>query len=658
MRKVFTIMLALILLVLPFLTSCSHEAVLEDGFEEGTSWFKEAWQDNESVTAEIISLEGRNVAHLIAGEPNDLRFCHEIDVAPNTHYRITCRIKTSDISGDGGANIAVVDSFAASTPITGTSNWQDVALVGKTGKDQKRIKVAVRIGNYGAETSGEAWFDALTFTKLDSAAGLEVSDFSNFNTSSKQNNNAYTAMNANDPNKVIHDWFSVFIILALVFGAIGLACYWLIVRPKANAVQLEIKKESPLPLVMILLGAFAFRAILAFIFLGHPTDINCFMYWGNAVFNNGPATFYTSGWSDYPPGYMYILAAMTGVARLFGLQYNTLPYAFIIKLPAILCDLAAAFIIYKLAEKRLPKKGLYLITAFIAFNPVMAFISGGWAQIDQVLTVLLLVSMLLMCDKKVVWAGLVFGVAILMKPQALMAGPLFAVAYLMYVIDSKDPFKAVGKSILAVLAAVAAIIVPSLPFWGTQEPKWLIDKYFSTVSSYNYATIEAYNLFGLLGANWRNADQIFLFSLSYKQWGTMFMALSIVVSAVLYIIGRKKHKHCLILTMGFLFAALFMFGHFMHERYLFPVLLFIAAAFVLYNDKRLFLSLAVFTSSLLINVLGAYIIVSNQDARGNEYNFLIIVGSILNLLGFAYLAYTCFDIMVKGRINRHFLIRI
>src|SRR5699024_5750460 len=95
------------------------------------------------------------------------------------------------------------------------------------------------------------------------------------------------------------------------------------------------------------------RLALSLIFVGHPTDINCFMAWGNAVATNGMADFYTSGmFADYPPGYMYICGAISWLCGVLGLSYGSAGMVFLFKLPATIADLASAYLVYRLAKRQ------------------------------------------------------------------------------------------------------------------------------------------------------------------------------------------------------------------------------------------------------------------------------------------------------------------
>ena len=51
-----------------------------------------------------------------------------------------------------------------------------------------------------------------------------------------------------------------------------------------------------------------------------------------------------------------------------------------------------------------------------------------------------------------------------------------------------------------------------------------ISQYTSTLGSYEYAAINAYNFWGLLGMNWVDQNTIFLF-LPCKTWGTIVILL-------------------------------------------------------------------------------------------------------------------------------------
>ena len=98
-------------------------------------------------------------------------------------------------------------------------------------------------------------------------------------------------------------------LLTIVFLILLLVCYALFVQSNKPVVMgVKEAKMSWLNLGILLLVAFIVRYVLAKIDPGHETDMGCFVYWGDQVYNDGFSKFYNSEtFSDYPPGYMYIL---------------------------------------------------------------------------------------------------------------------------------------------------------------------------------------------------------------------------------------------------------------------------------------------------------------------------------------------------------------
>ncbi|MBR3297579.1 MAG: DUF2029 domain-containing protein [Clostridia bacterium] len=416
----------------------------------------------------------------------------------------------------------------------------------------------------------------------------------------------------------------------------------------------------------LLFAAFAVRIALSCYLEGHKTDINCFTIWGNNLASGGFRNFYspTSGMPDYPPGYMYVLGLMSSIARALGHgvydQFGNydLVYVAFIKLPSIIADLAAAYLVYRLAIKRLRFAPAFLLAALVAFNPVMLYISGGWGQIDQILTVLIVLAMLALNANKPILGGVIYGFAILMKPQALMVGPLMALAYFMYIFDPdffkhygeecKDDIKTrIGKTAIAVAAAFALIIIAAIPFASKELPlfKLIWDKYLGTATSYKFASVNAYNIFTLFGKNWTRLESEPILGVL----GTIGMVISVAGGGVLYWFGRKKNRGALYLAAAFTFVSLFTLGHYMHERYLFPMLLLLFMAYLYYHDRRLLYAMLAYTATAMVNCLAAF-----YYSKYHEFNLywddrIVFWCSLANVLLFIAFTVLCVFIMIKGR---------
>lgn len=652
MRKAAAACLLILLLLMPAIGLAETDLIGDGGFENHAEadvfgeWYYESWLEGGDETVAGVDRNGVEgaCAHIASREANDARFCQSVSVEANTYYNFSCFIKTMNVADGAGANISVLDTFAASYGLLGTNEWQYVEFVGETGENQTQLTVCVRLGGYGALSSGEAWFDDISIVKLDSFAGdaysLDALDASYYENELSQTDDSSL------PN------VNVILLVPVVIAFAGLAIYQLFIVKKPR----EIKKAGTFASLLwpMLIIAILVRVITACFIYGHSTDMNCFMAWANILSKTRLDTFYTSGvFADYPPGYMYVLLLIGKVANLFGVPYGSTVYAMLIKLPAIIADAAAAYMIFSLTRKTLNEKLAFILSCAIAFNPLMIFISSGWGQIDQILAAFLLAVALLFNKKKYVSAGIIYGLAILLKPQALMAGPILAIAYFVAIADNKPSWKTALKTLAAVAAAVGVIFLASLPFKGEQDILWVLDKYFSTATSYPYASVEAFNLMALIGGNWANVNETVLF-FTYEQLGTALIVGATVFAAIAYIKGRKRSEGCLPMMIAFALCAYHMLGQYMHERYLFPALLLILAAYAVYNDKRLFVSFVWLCAAAMFNALAAFQIVDYPGARNLAYDYITVFGSLLGLSGFGYFAYTVSDITLRGNIMPSF----
>lgn len=655
MKRLLSFALVLLLLLLSPAALADASLIDNGGFEEISGdglpeeWNYEAWYTEAALGyASAETLDGSGVAHIYCGAGgNDARLYQTVKVKANSYYKITCRVKTAAVAGGAGANISINGSLACSEGVFGTSNgWVALELTGKTAKGQTELSVCVRVGGYGALSEGEAWFDDVTMEKLSGFHG----DAADFSVASVEEDEGEAGSETDIPGMG-------YMMLAMLITALAAVMVYRRFIETDNSGDLARPGMSDgFWLAFIMLAAFLVRCACSLIFYGHPTDINCFMAWAYNLAQGGIRDFYTSGiFADYPPGYMYMLWLMGKLGS--GLTYGSAGYALIVKMPGILADLLAAYLIYRIARRagesqdpidprtgRLP----LALAAFVAFNPLMAFISGGWGQIDQLLTLLLLAVIWLFLEDRLILAGLVYGVAIVTKPQALMAGPLLAAAYFCKIWD-QGFVKGLLRTLAAVAAACAAIFLIALPFQNGQEPLWFLSKILGTATSYPYASIEAFNLMALMGGNWTGIETLFL-GVPYWMWGTAFIILSVAFAIVLYVFDRKHEKHALTLCMAWLIAALFTLGQYMHERYLFPALLMLLVAFVYYRDKRLITAYLWMTIAALFNAMMAFVIVDHQQARGIIYDIVTAVGSLMSVGAFAYLTWTCCGI-VFSRVN-------
>lgn len=95
-------------------------------------------------------------------EFNDAIFYKKIKVKPNTPYKLTCMVKTSDVVNEngktsGGAQISVVNTTECSESILGSNDWQKLEFIFDS-KNREEIEIGFRLGGNDTKTKGTAWF--------------------------------------------------------------------------------------------------------------------------------------------------------------------------------------------------------------------------------------------------------------------------------------------------------------------------------------------------------------------------------------------------------------------------------------------------------------------------------------------------------------------
>ena len=107
-------------------------------------------------------------------------------------------------------------------------------------------------------------------------------------------------------------------------------------------------RDAIIPLAVLLALGLALRLIIAYVLLpgsGFKVDLGSFAGWAMELAARGPWGLYDRPlFVDYTPGYLYVLWALGLVS-----QALAIPIGELLKLPAIIADLALALAIFSLA---------------------------------------------------------------------------------------------------------------------------------------------------------------------------------------------------------------------------------------------------------------------------------------------------------------------
>ena len=608
-----------------------------DGQPEG--WEKGMWVTSAGASyLEAVTLEDGTTAALVENvAANDARFEQTVAVRENATYKLTARVRAQGCDPDIlGANVSFLGIYGTSNTVHDTDGqWENVTLYGRTGKGQKEVTVCARLGGYGAEATGKAWFTQMSLTEVeDVPVGVSVL---NLATPEPKKESAKAEGDG-------FDWTQHAIpILAGVTAAYLLFAAWMIhicLRPANGMAGRGGCGAAALGCVLLL--GFAVRFVLALNVPGYGVDISCFSAWAGRMAAEGPMNFYKEGYfCDYPPAYMLVLGGVGMVANALGVAYSSMEMQALLKFVPIVCDMLMAALLYYAAAPRLGQRAALGIAALTAFNPAFMIAGSCWGQIDAVLCVLLMIMLLSAQEGKWHVAIPVFALAVLAKPQAGLLAPL-GVAALVKDVREKRPMR--GMAIGLGLGALVTLLVAAPFSVNQQSPFWLVSKYIETLSSYNYATLSTGNLMFLLGGNWKPGDTVLFGPVTYGALGMGLMLLSFAFSIALYMKGKGR-RH-LMLASALTLQMVFVLGSKMHERYILPAVALMLLAYAMNRDVRVMISALLVTAASALNI-GAVLAFEHLIAPNMWLGYTI---SVMQLLALAVMLWAGVDIVWRDHV--------
>ena len=352
------------------------------------------------------------------------------------------------------------------------------------------------------------------------------------------------------------------------------------------------ERMLPYALPMLLLVGFALR--MAFVGRsGFTTDVNTFVAWTLSLIDNGLGNFYTpkTGFADYPPGYLYILALFGHLWAPFrGLdpQYNLLRA--VVKLPAIIADLAVGWLIYTIGRRFATQAIALGAAAVYVLNPASIMNSADWGQVDSVGAGFALLAAFLLLKSydepaggipwfvPAAWVSLSY--SLLVKPQAAVLIVLFiAFAFA----DRARMRERLTGTAIGIFAAFAFAILLVVPFHPTANPieavRWLLERYAFGSSVYHYGSVNAFNLWSVnvwsaLPPFWQDDSKLIWLFPQYA-WG-----IALVVAALALVVWRylqERTAAALMESCTIALLAFYILSTRMHERYSFDAFVFCIA---------------------------------------------------------------------------------
>lgn len=356
-------------------------------------------------------------------------------------------------------------------------------------------------------------------------------------------------------------------------------------------------------LILLVLG-FLVRIILS-PFGTLNLDQNTFIAWSSRLVEVGLGKFYIGSWSDYLPGYLYILYLLGQISKL-----NLIPNVTLYKIPAILSDLGVAYLIYKIVHKYNGKKWTLISSALYLFNPAVIANSSLWGQVDGLTALFSLLAIWALDINPYVSAfALAYGTVI--KPQTAVVSLII----LFMMISRKWNLKKVVVYILTSGVFFALFFAPFSN--GTNLITFITARLNVSLNQYPYSSVNAFNFWEILGG--------------WKADAGLNILGALIALVLFFTVGLKflKQKGGEYILLAFTFAISFLFMTRMHERHMLPLFAPLTIAVAL-NPVFLF-ALIGFSFIYLANLYWAWIWVTNSFQNVFS-DFIVKILSLINVL--------------------------
>jgi dolichyl-phosphate-mannose-protein mannosyltransferase len=356
-------------------------------------------------------------------------------------------------------------------------------------------------------------------------------------------------------------------------------------------------------IILVLLAAYIFRLALSF-FGTLSLDHGTFVGWGYYLVRDGFRNFYNS-WSDYLPGYLYVLWALEKINLL-----NIYPQQVLFKIPAILADIATGLFIYKILLKSKGEKWGIAGSIIYLFNPAIFANSALWGQVDS-FTSLMSILAIFCFSKFYILSSVFLALGTIIKPQTAFILPVILFMML------KDKWK-IRKIFIYLITGLLIFVGLFIPFWnhGTLLA-FIFERLNLSANQYQYTSVNAFNFWGIIG-QWK-PDNV------YFQLSGYILSLILLVSLFFKLAKVKKPEYYL---LSFVYGASFIFFTRMHERHLLPM--FAPLAITAIENPILLIPYIGFSLTYVANLYYSFIWIS-EDFKQIFSDFVIKFLEVANV---------------------------
>lgn len=373
----------------------------------------------------------------------------------------------------------------------------------------------------------------------------------------------------------------------------------------AVAEALRSAESRPRLTLIVLLGLGLVIRLPYLASRGFPVDVHDFQAWALRLAEVGPGNFYAPGYfADFFPGYLWWLWLAGSWARAFGIGADTLGFLVLLKLPVVVADLVAGAVLYAWVRPRAGVPAAHAAAALYLANPAVLFVGVVWGQVDGLAVALVFAGTVALLRGRLLWALPLGVIAMITKPQVAVLAPVWlAILALPYfrraAEDSLSRFSLrnwLSGGLVALVTGVALLA----PF--RLGPVGAVRQLASAAGVYPYTSVGALNLWSFPWAPMWQSDQARVGPLTYQQVGLLLFGGTLLLALAALV--RRPTAGVAMASCATVLVAFYALPTRIHERYLVPAILFLAALALLRTRWLAWYGLV--TAVLFLNLLRVY----------------------------------------------------
>lgn len=279
---------------------------------------------------------------------------------------------------------------------------------------------------------------------------------------------------------------------------------------------------------------------------------------------------------NYPPLAGYLFAVEGTVLGLFqddAAVSNMRAARVVYSLPSFLGDVLLALGCLAIVRLRGGPMAGAVSAAVVFCAPPVVIDSARWGQTDSWVLAPAVWMVWMMMRRQWMGAGILWGVALGLKTQAILLAPIWMFAVL---VDRER-----RRIIVGMMAAPAVLLVVALPFMFASGWAWLRESYVENLfEAYKLTTLKAFNVWYLDLLLCENDDaSVRLLGLEKDLWGKILLGVGVLASGVLAWRSSGRLDDRLLRFAGALLLCAVILPTRVHERYiLLPIPFLICAA--------------------------------------------------------------------------------